>query len=214
MTEKIKKSLEPVIPEVVPEETDTNPPSVAVKPVIEVKEPNEAFFGSLLLSCLVISLLATTGYFGYSGYRYFKAMKAEQSIPSIAALPTAEALAQTEGAPEEVPKEEDSEKPVVAEMKGPEKSTLAVKVLNGGAVKGVAGVYVEKLKKDGFTKTLVGNSFGSYTGVTLYYAKDQESGMAVFKEAVLKDYPKLVMKPAEAGNKDTTAAPLTLILGQ
>jgi LytR cell envelope-related transcriptional attenuator len=176
----------------------------------EVAEPNEAFFGTVLIGCFVLSLVAATGYFGFTGYRYFKSIQSEKEIPSIAALPAREVEAEVVENTKETPQEE------VSPVKGSEidKKALEVKVLNGGAAKGVAGSYAEKLKKEGFEKTAIGNTFGSYTGAALYYAKGQESGMEVLKGVLLKDYPALLVKEAESGNKDTTAAPLTVILGR
>ena len=181
---------------------------------MEVTEPNEAFFGTLLIGCLVISLLSATGYFTYAGYRYLKSMKAEEAIPSIAQLPSVETP--KEPVMESAPSTEEKAVPAPTEEKkeSVDKKLIELKVLNGGAAKGVAGAYVEKLKKEGFTKTVVGNSFGNYTGATLYYAKGQEANLAAVKESVTKDYPSLSEKPAIAGDKDTTAAPLVLILGR
>lgn len=177
----------------------------------EVAEPNEAFFGTVLIGCFILSLIAATGYFGFVGYRYYKSVQSEKEIPSITLLPVKET--ESENANEEneaAPGDEaaPAENPVI------DKKTLEVKVLNGGAAKGVAGTYAEKLKKEGFEKTVIGNTFGSYTGAALYYAKGQESGMEVLKVVLLKDYPKALIKEAEAGNKDTSAAPLTIILGR
>lgn len=177
----------------------------------EVAEPNEAFFGTILIGCFALSLIAATGYFGFVGYRYFKSVQSEKEIPSITLLPAKEVVDENVNeASEVVPKEEAAP----AQNSGIDKKVLEVKVLNGGAAKGVAGTYAEKLKKEGFEKTAVGNTFGSYAGAALYYAKGQELGMEILKEVLLKDYPKALIKEAEAGNKDTTAAPLTIILGR
>ncbi len=177
-------------------------------------EPNEAFFGSLLLFCLALSLLSAASYFGFAGYRYFKQVQAEKAIPSIDALPKTEVA---EVVPETAPamaenteaKPEASAEPVVIEKK-----TLVVKVLNGGAAKGVAGTYGEKLKAAGFTQMTIGNSIGDYTGQTLYYAKGKSAGADVIKAEVVKAYPSLTVKEAPAGDKDATAATYVLILGR
>lgn len=181
-----------------------------------VKEPNEAFFGSLLLFCLALSLLAATGYFGFAGYRYFKYLQTEEAIPSLEALPKAETQ---ESVPAEV--ESAEEKPAEAPTPTPEKTapaidkkTLSIKVLNGGAVKGVAGTYAEKLKTAGFTETAVGNAFGDYTGQTLYYAKGQSAGADAIKAEVAKTYPALMVKEAPTSDKDAAAATYVLILGR
>jgi hypothetical protein len=178
-------------------------------------EPNEAFFGSLLLFCLVLSLISATGYFGFSGYRYFKQVQAEKAIPSIDALPKAEVAESAPEAPASAEKEiavtpDPSSEAVVAV----DKKTLSIKVLNGGAAKGVAGTYAEKLKTAGFSKTVVGNAFGDYAGQTLYYAKGQSAGADVIKAEVAKTYSALSLKEAPAGDKDAGAATYVLILGR
>ncbi len=180
-------------------------------------EPNEAFFGSLLLFCLALSLLSATGYFGFAGYRYYKQVQAEKAIPSIDALPRVE-TAETVGETAPVTAEEkSSETPASStEEKLPpvDKKTLSLKVLNGGAAKGIAGTYAEKLKAAGFTKTVVGNAFGDYTGQTLYYAKGQSAGADAIKGEVVKTYPALTVKEAPSGDKDATAATYVLIIGR
>ncbi|MGB3072766.1 MAG: LytR C-terminal domain-containing protein [Candidatus Moraniibacteriota bacterium] len=196
------------------EELTAAPASVPDAPTVgkASQEPNEAFLGSLLLFCLVLSLIAATGYFGFAGYRYFKQTRAEQAIPSIDSLPRPEvpvAIAEPKG---EV---KPSEAPAATEQTSTvDKKTLVVKVLNGGSAKGVAGAYAEKLKAAGFAKTTIGNSFGSYTGQTLYYAKGQEAGSKVLKEEIVKTYPALTVKEALPTDKDAAAATFVLILGR
>lgn len=177
-------------------------------------EPNEAFFGSLLLFCLALSLLSATGYFGFAGYRYFKQVQKEKAIPSIDALPKAEVTAVVPEAPSAAAETAKSEPQASAEAVTVDKKKLVVKVLNGGAAKGVAGSYGEKLKATGFTQTTVGNSIGDYTGQVLYYAKDETVGANVIKAEVTKTYPKLVVKEAPVGDKDAAAATYVLILGR
>ncbi|MFZ1654806.1 MAG: LytR C-terminal domain-containing protein [Candidatus Moraniibacteriota bacterium] len=199
----------PLTDEVAPPEKSAD----SVAEMVSKKEPNEAFFGSILLFCLVLSLIAATGYFGYAGYRYYKQTQAERAIPSIESLPRAEMPAVTEDK-----KSESTEKPVAQVPTEPssavDKKTLVIKVLNGGSAKGVAGTYAEKLKAAGFTKTTVGNSFANYAGQTLFYAKGQESGSKALKDEIMKAYPALITKEAPAGDKDAAAATFVLILGR
>ncbi len=199
-------------PEIEPAENVAMPVK-AVDDSKGVKEPNEAFFGSLLLSCLALSLIAATGYFGLVGYRYFKQAQVEKAIPSIESLqkevPT---IAQEKKESSEKPASESlgaTEKPAVIDKK-----TLSIKVLNGGSTKGVAGAYAEKLKQAGFTGVAIGNSIGNYAGQTLYYAKDQVVGANVIKEEVMKAYPKLVVKEATTSDKDAAVATFVLIIGR
>lgn len=212
--------VEKKIPEVVSTEDPVIAEPLAVGTLPDPEkgraEPNEAFFGSLLLFCLALSLLSATGYFGFAGYRYFKQVQAEKAIPSLDSLPKAEVAAvvpestSTSSTKPETQSAETTEKPAAAV----DKKTLVLKVLNGGAAKGVAGTYGEKLKAAGFTKTTVGNSFGDYTGQTLYYAKGQSAEADAIKEEVVKTYPALVVKEAPAGDKDATVATYVLILGR
>ncbi len=196
---------------------------VAVSEKVEVEkseekgraEPNEAFFGSLLLFCLVLSLISATGYFGFAGYRYFKQVQAEKAIPSIDALPKTEVVESVPAVPVPAEKEAvETPAPSPETVVAVDKKTLSIKVLNGGAAKGVAGTYAEKLKTAGFSKTVVGNAFGDYTGQTLYYAKGQSAGADAIKVEVLKTYPALVVKEAPSGDKDAGAATFVLILGR
>jgi hypothetical protein len=88
-----------------------------------------------------------------------------------------------------------------------------IKVLNGGAAKGSAGVVAEALKKAGYTKVTTGNTLGDYTGTTVYFSVglDQEAGAV--KQALLS-WPATVTKEAPQGNKETAQAPLTVIVGK
>lgn len=203
--------VEPPV-EATPSET---PVAVAKSDVKAASEPNEAFFGSLLLFCLILSLIAAAGYFGFAGYRYFKQVQTENAIPSIESLPKPE----TSMVAKEEEKKESTEKTAETSTGSEssaaiDKKTLSVKVLNGGATKGVAGTYGEKLKAAGFTQTTVGNSVGDYTGQTLYYAKGQQAGADAIKAEVIKTYPKLVIKEAPTGDKDAALATYVLILGR
>lgn len=183
-------------------------PSVLAKP--SVKEPNEAFFGSLLILSIILSLVATIGYFGVAGYRYFMAAAREQAIPSIDGLPAESKSEQVASSEADRPNSAIVETGSAAV----DKKSIEIKVLNGGTAKGVAGTYAEKLKGLGFAKATTGNSFGSYAGATLFFTKGQEASRDLLKETILKDYPALVLKEAVAGDKDMTTAPLVLILGR
>lgn len=211
----------PVASEVIP----PTPETLVPEKVTEVRasqaevekgqaEPNEAFFGSLLLFCLALSLLSATGYFGFVGYRYFRQVQTEKAIPSLETLPKATVV---EPAPETVSAVTENTETQSETSVAPttiDKKTLALKVLNGGTAKGVAGTYAEKLKTAGFTKTVVGNAFGDYTGQTLYYAKGQSAGADMLKLEIVKTYPAIMVQEAPSNNKDATAATYVLILGR
>jgi hypothetical protein len=186
------------------------------RPLSDESEPKEAFLGGLLLFCLVLSIIAATGFFGFAGYRYFKGIQAEKSIPSIDSLLWFEVAGVSSEVVSPVSEntaakaDESKEKPAVTV----DKQALTIKVLNGGSAKGVAGTYAERLKTAGFTKTTVGNSFGNYTGQTLYHAKGQEAAAQVLKTEVVKTYPNLIVKEAPVADKDAAAATFVLILGR
>ncbi len=178
-------------------------------------EPNEVFFGGLLIFCLAISLVAATGYFGLAGYRYFKQIQMEQAVPSISSLSKIDTAGSSETEKSAVvSKSETAESQPATESVTIDKKTLEIKVLNGGSAKGMAGTYAEKLKQAGFTRVEVGNAFGDYTGQTLYYAKGQEAGMKIIQAEVMKAYPSLVTKEAPTSDRDAAVAMYVVILGR
>lgn len=172
---------------------------------------DESLMGTLLIVSLVICLLAATGYFGYAGYRLYRTAKAEQSIPSIDGLAVQEVSAPAATEPtSEAPKAE--EKP--PETPAIDKAKANIKVLNGGAAKGSASTYMETLKKAGYSAAVFGNSFGSYKGVTLYYATGKEKEAEAIKQDIVTTYPAVTVKAAPQGDKDAAAATFVVILGQ
>ncbi len=197
-----------------PEQADSLPVAPVRESEVDKSEPNEALFGVILIFCLIVSLIAATGYFGLAGYRYFKRVQAEKAIPSIEALPKAEVAEPVPETSAPVEKEVTTPPAPSPEVVAVDKKTLSIKILNGGAAKGLAGTYAEKLKAAGFSKTIVGNAFGDYAGQTLYYAKGQSAGADAIKAEVMKSYPSLIVKEAPAGDKDASAATYVLILGR
>jgi hypothetical protein len=73
---------------------------------------------------------------------------------------------------------------------------------------------VDILKKAGYTKAAFGNTVADYTGTTIYYGANTQSVAEKVKELVIKTYPAVVVAPAEANNKDATAASVVVILGK
>lgn len=186
-------------------------------PMASGTSSREPLFGALLfgvLIFLVVAALLLLGWWAYGGWR----VKSEKStLPSISNLavreetPTEESQAPTEqtgiSTPETTPPASSAD-----DLKNA-KNTV-IKVLNGGAAKGSAGTLGEALKKEGFTKAVPGNALGNYTGTTIYYASGSDKEAAALKEVVGKTYPKVETKPALSDNKETSQAPLTIILGR
>lgn len=176
---------------------------------------NEALFGTLLVIFLILITLGVIGAFGYFGYRLWQQDKVEERIPSIASIPH-------EAAPAPEPKPPTTPAPVSpapAPSPAPtpptiDRKQLSVRVLNGGAVKGSAGVLADKLKQAGFVKATFTSAAASYQGVTIYFAKGKEAEAADLKTEVAKTYPNATVAPAVPGGRDSTAADLVVILGQ
>lgn len=187
---------------------------VEKKPIVSPSS-HESFFGTILFGMMLVLLLGTVAVIGWGVYRGLHFTKEQAALPSIVVLP------EQNNVVEETPKEEAA--PAVVSGEGATKVTeeltkkakaTDIKVLNGGAAKGSAGVATGILTKDGFTKVTIGNTLKDYTGVVVYYAVglDQEAG--VVKDTLAKTYPQAVTKPALVDNKETTQAPLTVIVGK
>lgn len=175
------------------------------------KPSRQPLFGTLLFSGLVFTMLVVIALLSWWGYRGWNFTQEQSALPSIAALPITEEKTESpvpveeeKPRPEELPQEELVKKAKAAD----------IKVLNGGAAKGSAGILGEALKKEGYTKISVGNTTGNYTGTTVYFASGLDQEAAILKASLLKSYPKTEAKPALADNKETTQAPLTVILGK
>ncbi len=178
--------------------------------------PREAWYGTVLASLLLLGVLglgAAAAWFGYAQW-YRPAKQVKQSITRLseATLPTAPSVipdeTEMDGASktaEDVAKEE-------AAAKNAKEASFAV--LNGGGPKGVAGEVGELLKKEGYQKVTVGNTKKDYTGVTLYFAPEQEAGAAEAKKILLKRYPKVATQGALAEDKETSGTTFVLILGK
>lgn len=185
----------------------------------ETKKPvsHGALFGKILFAVIALLVFGVIGAIAWGGYRGFQMNTKQAALPSIATLSTEET------APSEVVPVE--EKAVVPEKKNEEamatsdeiiKSAKAteIHVLNGGAAKGSAGTGAEALKKNGYTKTVIGNTLNDFSGVVVYYAPDKEKEAGQVKLDLIKTYPTITTKPADKTKKETALAPLVLILGK
>lgn len=194
-------------------EKQTEAVSQEAEKVVSSKSSREPFFGTLLFVLMLIVLATCAALLGWWGYRGFQANKEQAALPSISTLATKEEVKEPEEAKEETvsPQKTDTVSP--EELLKKTKAT-DIKVLNGGAAKGSAGVAGEALKKDGYTKVSVGNTTGNYTGTIIYFATGLDQEAATLKTALQKTYPKAETKAALSDNKETTGAPLTVILGK
>lgn len=217
-------SKKKVIPEATKEETpmdtETNRSFVAkpssareTTPSQREKETNESFLGGVLIFALTLSLLAALGYFGYIGYRSYQAFRREETIPSIETMAPIETapLTNSEEQKTSVSKEETQKTPAVSEG---EKKTLAIKVLNGGAAKGSAGRLTELLRQAGFAKAVFGNSRVDHTGTVIYYGDSFQAAAELIKAVVIHTYPQATLAPSQTNVKDTSVAPIVIILGK
>lgn len=180
------------------------------KNIASARPSRQPLFGTLLFGGLVIMMLVVVALLSWWGYRGWKQAQEQSALPSIATLPMTEEKKES-AAPveEESPVMELSQEAIMNKAKETD-----IKVLNGGAAKGSAGVVGEALKKEGYTKISVGNTTGNYTGTTVYFASGLDQEAAILKTTLLKSYPKAEAKPALADNKETSAASLTVILGK
>lgn len=191
-----EKNVEPDAPEVKP------------KPV-----SHGSLFGGLLLGFLILTLIGALGWVGWNGYQGYVHQKNVAMLPSIATLPKGEEpKTDVVVIPPEPTKPE--EKPVTSDETLKKAKGTEVKVLNGGAPKGSATTGADILKKDGYTKVTTGNTTLDYTGVTVYFTTGNESLADIVKSTLLKSYPKTTTKEAVKDNKETSGAPLTVILGK
>lgn len=191
--------------DVIPEST----PSLVTPP--EALQSKEAWLGGVLVLVLCLLLLVLTGTFGYFGYRLWKAAQVEQSTPSIQELgehipPRAPDVNPDTSTP--------TTTPAISSALVQDKATVEVKVINGGAAKGSASTLTELLKKAGYTKATFGNSAKDHTGTIIYYSGSAQVAAETLKETVIKTYPKVTLAPAQAGDKDATAATVVVVLGK
>jgi hypothetical protein len=177
----------------------------------QVPASRESLFGTLLFTGMVFMVLVVLGVIGFWGYRSWQVNKEQADLPSIAALPMTEEKQVTPPVKEEPQETKEGPTPeeVIRKAKGTE-----IKVLNGGAAKGSAAVVGDVLKKDGYTKVTVGNTTGNYTGTVVYFTTGLEKEAGVVKELLFKNYPKTVAQEALSNNKETSQAPITVILGK
>ncbi len=176
---------------------------------------HEVFLGGVIIGVLCLLLLVLASTFGYFGYRLWQTAQTERATPSIqelgekaAPVPTASTTPSPSTEMPPIPPTATAEKPPIID-----KATLEVKVLNGGGARGSASTLTELLKKAGYTKATFGNTVANFTGTTIYHTSETLQAAELLKEEVVKTYPKVTLAPSKAGDKDTTLAPIVIILG-
>ena len=180
------------------------------QPVVSPSRPSrEPLFGALLFGTLVIVTIAALAGAGYAAYSGWKASKDRAARPSITEL----AVADKSVVPEQpVPASSAASEAPVAPSADAKSKDIAV--LNGGAAKGTAAKVADILKKAGYTKVTAGNTVNDYSGVVVYYASGLEKEAEALKADLIASYPTATAKPAVSGNKETSVAPLTAIIGK
>ncbi|MBP7060578.1 MAG: LytR C-terminal domain-containing protein [Candidatus Moranbacteria bacterium] len=180
-----------------------------------IKPSREPLFGALLFGGAVLIGIALLALLGWGGYRGWHATKNQAALPSIAALPQDDGGAP---APETTPTEAVPTIPESVVLSPEELLTKAkgtdIQVLNGGGVRGSAGVAAEILKKDGYTKLTIGNTVKDYTGTVVYFSDGLDGEADTVKKTLFKIYPKTETKPALKENAETTKGAITVIIGK
>lgn len=191
------------------ENTEPTKEAIVEQEAAVPRSSREPLLGALLFGVLLIVTLAAIGGAGYAAYSGWKSGKERSARPSIAELAVKEREA--DPAPEAVA---PASAPETAAQPAADAKSKEISVMNGGAAKGTAGTVAEMLKQAGFTKVTAGNTVKDYTGTVVYYAAGLEKEAASLKEALIKKYPTVSVSPAVAGNKETSMAPLTVIIGK
>lgn len=179
------------------------------------KKSHGALFGSLLLWFLVLTIIGILAGIAWGGYRGWNMREERAALPSISTLSETDTTAKNEPAPEAIIEAEVAAPAPETSVEDTKKAKATeIKVLNGGAAKGSAGTATTFLTREGYTKVTLGNTLSDYAGTTVYFAVGLDKEAAILKTTLLPNYPKTEVKPALPNNKETTAAPLTVILGK
>jgi hypothetical protein len=171
------------------------------------KPSREPLLGALLFGTLLIVTIAAVAGAGYALYSGWKSSKERSARPSINEL----AVKAADPAPAQEAAPAPAETPAAPVADAKQKD---VSVMNGGAAKGTAGTVAEMLKQAGYTKVTAGNTVKDYTGTVVYHAAGLEKEAAALKEDLIKKYPATTLQSAVAGNKETSMASLTVIIGK
>lgn len=175
----------------------------------------ESLWGTVLLACMLIFVVASIGGVGWVAYTKWRSERVAKSQPSITIL-SSQANEEKNTAPAEAVPATDSTKTGESSTDDTAMAAkkLTISVLNGGGAKGSAGTLTEFLKTAGYSQAVAGNTVNNYMGVVLYYALGLEKEILVVKESVVKKYPQAKVLPADTKNKETSVSQVTIILGK
>lgn len=167
------------------------------------------------LAILVFALLGG-GVYGWSLYRH-RAVETADPRPSIRELSNMSAdnpsLASSQSKEMDTASD-DAESADATPSRPDDPDTIAVSVLNGGAVGGSAGKVTTYLQSKGYKKAKAGNTNGSNVGMVIYYADDMEDEAKALQLVLLDSYKGVTASPAkDAKNKDATSASIVVVLG-
>ena len=176
----------------------------------------EPLLGTLLLLSMILFVVASLGgvfYAAYSSWHVSKEQKNRLSIASLSSEPATQADEETKSI--ETPQSKDTPTAVADTQALLTKAQgTMVSTLNGGGVKGSAVGVADLLKKAGYLKVTPGNAIGNYTGIVIYFATGLDKEAQTLKTTLSGKYPAVTMQPALPSNKETTTAPLTVIIGK
>lgn len=185
---------------------------------VHASRSRESLWGALLFAFMLLFVVASIASIGWGVYSEWKNDRLEQSEPSIAVLSKqSEASGSTVASDEtQTPKEEKTEQPEkqTTENDSSKVKKMIISVLNGGSIKGSAGVMTAFLKGEGYTNITPGNTIQDYTGTIVYYTDSLEKEAESIKTTLIKKYPQVKILPADVKNKETSVSQITIILGK
>lgn len=204
-----------IIEEDVPVVSSTEKENASQTAKAPLKTSRESLWGAVLFACMLLFVVASIGAVGWVTYRGWQSERAAKSQPSITVLSKQVGEEKNTVSEESAPASADTPAPKASvDESAAAAKKLEISILNGGAAKGSAGILVDFLKKEGYSKIVSGNTINNYTGIVIYYASGLEKEVAMVKESVAKKYPQVKTLPADAKNKETSVAQVTIILGK
>ncbi len=176
---------------------------------------HESLFGFLVMLIIVLCGVALASYGGWILYHGVKESRGDMSRVSIADIPLATNMEEQQKEPKEMEEPKSVENTEVKTNSIVANKKIAVKILNGGAVKGSASVVAGVLMGSGYGAVGTGNATGDYTGVTVYFKTPATEAVAkAVKARLLSKYPSSTVKPSVVGTADTVVSPVTVIVGK
>ncbi len=177
------------------------------------KTSHESLFGFLIMMIIAVLLVSLAAYGGWFLYHGVRENMSDMNQLSISDIP--QVMNEEGNTPKETMSENTQKSELVVTQPAIVNKKIAIKVLNGGAVKGGAGVAADVLKGEGYTAVSTGNSVGDYSGVSVYFTAPATQGDAdAVTGILLKKYPSSVTKGTGSGNPDTKSSGLTVIIGK